>query len=74
MIAPDLRGHGRSEKVLDGHTVPVQTADLHELIGDLDLGDDLVLVHAKRQPERMAASLSPPCDCEHPRAIGGRAP
>jgi non-heme chloroperoxidase len=23
VIAPDLRGHGRSEKVLDGHTVPV---------------------------------------------------
>jgi non-heme chloroperoxidase len=44
VVAPDLRGHGRSEKVLDGHTVPVQTADLHELIVGLDLGHELVLV------------------------------
>jgi non-heme chloroperoxidase len=42
-IAPDLRGHGRSEKVLHGHTVPIQARDLHELINDLGL-DDIVLV------------------------------
>jgi non-heme chloroperoxidase len=42
-IAPDLRGHGRSEKVLHGHTVPTQTRDLRELIEGLDL-DDVVLV------------------------------
>ena len=42
-IAPDLRGHGRSEKVLHGHTVPVQTGDLHELIEGLEL-EDVVLV------------------------------
>jgi pimeloyl-ACP methyl ester carboxylesterase len=42
-IAPDLRGHGRSEKVLHGHTVPTQTRDLHDLIEGLDL-DDVVLV------------------------------
>lgn len=42
-IAPDLRGHGRSEKVLRGHTVPIQTRDLRELIEALGL-DDVVLV------------------------------
>jgi pimeloyl-ACP methyl ester carboxylesterase len=42
-IAPDLRGHGRSEKVLHGHTVPTQTRDLRELIEGLDL-EDVVLV------------------------------
>ena len=42
-IAPDLRGHGRSEKVLHGHTVPIQTRDLRELIVALDL-EDVVLV------------------------------
>jgi non-heme chloroperoxidase len=30
-VAPDLRGHGRSEKVLDGHTVENYAADLAEL-------------------------------------------
>jgi non-heme chloroperoxidase len=42
-IALDLRGHGRSEKVLHGHTVPIQTRDLHELIHGLGL-EDVVLV------------------------------
>jgi pimeloyl-ACP methyl ester carboxylesterase len=42
-IAPDLRGHGRSEKVLHGHTVPTQTRDLHELIEGLGL-EAVVLV------------------------------
>src|SRR5215470_12531731 len=31
MIAPDLRGHGRSEKVLSGHTVENYAEDLHQL-------------------------------------------
>jgi non-heme chloroperoxidase len=31
MIAPDLRGHGRSEKVLSGHTVENYAIDLQEL-------------------------------------------
>jgi non-heme chloroperoxidase len=31
-IAPDFRGHGDSEKVLDGHTVPNYAEDLHELL------------------------------------------
>ena len=30
-VAPDMRGHGRSEKVLWGHTVENYAADLHEL-------------------------------------------
>jgi non-heme chloroperoxidase len=32
VIIPDLRGHGRSEKTLDGHTVPQYAADLHALL------------------------------------------
>ncbi len=31
MVAPDLRGHGRSEKVLHGHTVENYAVDLAEL-------------------------------------------
>ena len=31
MIAPDLRGHGRSEKVLSGHTVENYAEDLRQL-------------------------------------------
>jgi pimeloyl-ACP methyl ester carboxylesterase len=42
-IAPDLRSHGRSETVLHGNTVPLQTQDLHELFEALDL-HDIVLV------------------------------
>ena len=29
VIIPDLRGHGRSEKTLGGHTLPQYAADLH---------------------------------------------
>jgi pimeloyl-ACP methyl ester carboxylesterase len=31
VVVPDLRGHGRSEKVLNGHTVATYASDLHEL-------------------------------------------
>jgi pimeloyl-ACP methyl ester carboxylesterase len=34
MLAPDLRGHGRSEKVLHGHTVENYAADLAELFAE----------------------------------------
>ena len=33
MIIPDLRGHGRSEKTLSGHTLPQYAADLQALFG-----------------------------------------
>jgi non-heme chloroperoxidase len=42
-VAPDIRSHGRSEKVLHGNTVPIQSRDLHELFEGLDLRD-MVLV------------------------------
>jgi non-heme chloroperoxidase len=42
-IAPGLRSHGRSENVLHGNTVPIQTRDLHELFQALGL-HDIVLV------------------------------
>lgn len=37
VVVPDLRGHGRSEKVLDGHTVPNYATDLHALLAHLDV-------------------------------------
>lgn len=36
-VAPDLRGHGRSEQVLHGNKVPMQARDWHELIEHLEL-------------------------------------
>jgi non-heme chloroperoxidase len=35
VIVPDLRGHGASEKVLHGHTVPQYAADLHAILAEL---------------------------------------
>jgi non-heme chloroperoxidase len=32
VIIPDMRGHGRSEKVPNGHTVPQYAADLHAIL------------------------------------------
>ncbi len=32
VVVPDLRGHGASEKVLRGHTVPQYAADLHAIL------------------------------------------
>ncbi len=37
VIIPDLRGHGRSEKITHGHTVPRYAADLHALLGRLSV-------------------------------------
>jgi pimeloyl-ACP methyl ester carboxylesterase len=42
-VAPDVRSHGRSEMVLTGNTVALQTRDLHELFDALGLRD-IVLV------------------------------
>ncbi len=35
VIVPDLRGHGRSEKVLHGHTVPTYATDLAAILAGL---------------------------------------
>jgi non-heme chloroperoxidase len=35
VVVPDLRGHGASEKVLHGHTVPQYAADLHAILAEL---------------------------------------
>jgi non-heme chloroperoxidase len=35
VVVPDLRGHGTSEKVLHGHTVPQYAADLHAILAEL---------------------------------------
>jgi pimeloyl-ACP methyl ester carboxylesterase len=37
VVIPDLRGHGRSEKVTRGHTVPQYAADLHAILGELSV-------------------------------------
>jgi pimeloyl-ACP methyl ester carboxylesterase len=39
VIAPDFRGHGESEKPLDGHTVAGYAEDLGTLLDVLDLRD-----------------------------------
>ncbi len=42
-IAPDLRGHGRSQHVHSGHTIAQYARDLHDLVHKLKL-KDVVLV------------------------------
>jgi non-heme chloroperoxidase len=37
VIIPDMRGHGRSEKVTHGHTVPQYAADLHAILAQLSV-------------------------------------
>ena len=37
VVVPDLRGHGASEKVLHGHTVPQYAADLHAVLAELSV-------------------------------------
>ena len=37
VIVPDLRGHGASEKVLHGHTVPHYASDLHAILTELSV-------------------------------------
>jgi non-heme chloroperoxidase len=37
VVVPDLRGHGASEKVLHGHTVPHYASDLHAILAELNL-------------------------------------
>jgi len=39
VVTPDLRAHGRSSKVLHGHTVPRYARDVRAVIESLDLND-----------------------------------
>jgi non-heme chloroperoxidase len=43
VIVPDLRGHGRSEKVNHGHTVPRYAADLHAILSQLSVRRPLLV-------------------------------
>ncbi len=63
-IAPDLRGHGRSDKPRDGYTVDQVTADLVAVLDGLDVREPVVLLahsaggllginFAARYPERL---------------------
>jgi long-chain acyl-CoA synthetase len=64
-IAPDLRGHGRSDKPRDGYTVDRVTADLVAVLDGLDIREPVVLLahsaggllainFAARHPERLS--------------------
>ncbi|NUU25199.1 MAG: alpha/beta hydrolase [Streptomycetaceae bacterium] len=39
VVAPDFRGHGRSGKTPDGHSLAQYARDVHELLGELGLQD-----------------------------------
>jgi non-heme chloroperoxidase len=43
VVVPDFRGHGRSEKVLSGHTVDNYAADIHLLLGELAIERPLLV-------------------------------
>jgi len=64
-IAPDLRGHGRSDKPRDGYTVDAITKDLVAVLDQLEIREPVVLLahsaggllginFAHRYPERLA--------------------
>jgi pimeloyl-ACP methyl ester carboxylesterase len=60
VIVPDLRGHGRSEKVTYGHTVPGYGADLHAILGQLSV----------RRPILVGWSMGAMVAYEYLRAFG----
>jgi len=43
VVVPDFRGHGRSEKVLSGHTVDNYAADIHLLLEELAIKRPLLV-------------------------------
>jgi non-heme chloroperoxidase len=60
VIIPDLRGHGQSEKVLHGHTVPNYAADLRAILTQLSV----------RQPVLVGWSMGAMVAYEYLRAYG----
>jgi non-heme chloroperoxidase len=60
VIIPDLRGHGRSEKVTRGHTVPQYAADLHAILAELSV----------RRPVLVGWSMGAMVAYEYLRAFG----
>jgi non-heme chloroperoxidase len=60
VIIPDLRGHGRSEKVTSGHTVPQYAADLHAILGQLGV----------ERPVLVGWSMGAMVEYEYLRAFG----
>jgi non-heme chloroperoxidase len=60
VIVPDLRGHGGSEKVLSGHTVPQYAADLHAIAAGLSV----------RRPVLVGWSMGAMVGYEYLRAYG----
>ncbi len=60
VVVPDLRGHGRSEKVTSGHTVPQYAADLHAIAAELSV----------RRPVLVGWSMGAMVGYEYLRAYG----
>lgn len=60
VIVPDLRGHGASEKVLHGHTVPNYASDLHAILAELSV----------RRPVLVGWSMGAMVGYEYLRAYG----
>jgi non-heme chloroperoxidase len=60
VIVPDLRGHGASAKVLNGHTVPQYAADLHAILAELSV----------EQPVLVGWSMGAMVGYEYLRAYG----
>jgi non-heme chloroperoxidase len=60
VIVPDLRGHGASAKVLNGHTVPQYSADLHAILAALSV----------EQPVLVGWSMGAMVGYEYLRAYG----
>lgn len=60
VIVPDLRGHGASAKVLNGHTVPQYATDLHAILAELSV----------EQPVLVGWSMGAMVGYEYLRAYG----
>ena len=60
VIVPDLRGHGASDKVLHGHTVPNYASDLHAILAELSV----------RRPVLVGWSMGAMVGYEYLRAYG----
>jgi non-heme chloroperoxidase len=63
VVVPDLRGHGASEKVLRGHTVPQYADDLHAILAELGV----------RRPVLAGWSMGAMVGYEYLRAYGNGA-
>ncbi|MEZ4716353.1 MAG: alpha/beta hydrolase [Caldilineaceae bacterium] len=59
-VAPDLRGHGRSEQSDDGYAIEAQADDLHALVAALDLHQIDLVGHSSGAAIAMEFALAHP--------------